>query len=207
MTTQLPYPPHHQPPTPAYSTAPPWAPPPPDQPAAAHDGPYTPHGQLLVPFPEEMQAAARPTPPSWWPVVLWTFFFGLLALVSVVKRADIARRGRNSVAPYWIAWGVTIAVGWMIGAAVVVAGIPAVLNIREGAITKQVQENIVGDGTLSSTAQVTATTVNCEPVGARDASGLRLYDCVLTLDDGRTGTLVVSADSDGKWTVVPAKKR
>ena len=61
--------------------------------------------------------------------------------------------------------------------------------------------------TLAKSAQVTATAANCEPVGARDASGIRRYDCVLTLDDGRTGTLAVTADADGNWTTVPAKKK
>ncbi|MEV6487536.1 hypothetical protein AB0M20_02685 [Actinoplanes sp. NPDC051633] len=203
----MPYPQQQQqPPTTAYSTAPPWAPPPPNEPPATLDGPYTQHGQLLVPFPEEMQAASRPTPPAWWPVVLWTFFFGILALVTVVKRADMARRGRNSVGPYWIAWGVTMAIGSMLAAVFVAAGIPALQAANENSITRQVQENIVTDGKLAGAAQVKATTANCDPVGERDASGIRRYDCVLALDDGRTGTLAVTADSDGRWTAVPAKK-
>jgi hypothetical protein len=212
MTTQLPYPPQQQQPhAPAYSTAPPWATPPvaPTEPAdqlpppAPFGDPYTAHGQLLVPFPEEMQAASRPTPPSWWPVVLWTFFFGLLALISVIKRAGMAQRGRNSVAPYWIAWGATMVVGWMLGAAMYVAAVPAYLNFREDSITQQLQTNIVKDGSLTSSAHVTATSANCDPMSVRDATGLRLYDCVLTLDDGRTRTLKVIADTDSTWSAVP----
>ena len=128
MTTHVPYGPDtaapqqypQHPPTAAYPTAPPWATPPvaaaEEAPAPAYGtvtpwgAPYTEHGQLLVPFPEEMHNAARPRPPSWWPMVVWTFFFGILGSVSAKRRADQARRGRNSVAPYWVAWGVTVAV-------------------------------------------------------------------------------------------------
>ena len=71
MTTHLPYPPQQQPqpPPPANSTAPPWAPPPAVPPPAPFGDPHLQLCQLLVPYPEEMQNAARPAPPAWWPVV------------------------------------------------------------------------------------------------------------------------------------------
>ena len=28
------------------------------------------------------------------------------------------------------------------------------------------------------------------------------YDCLLAMDDGRTGSLTVTADNDGHWTAV-----
>jgi hypothetical protein len=31
---------------------------------------------------------------------------------------------------------------------------------------------------------------------------MRRYDCLLTLDDGRSGSLTVTADADGNWTAV-----
>ncbi|MCA2218458.1 hypothetical protein [Jidongwangia harbinensis] len=208
MTTQTPYGADPAVPPQAYPTNPPWAtPPPPDQPPAyGPPAPYAPHGQLLVPFPEEMHNAARPDPPSWWPVVAWTWVFGPLGAIAAARRAEQARRGRNGVAPYWVAWAVVTAV-WVLGLAVSVAvAVPTYLTIKENATTKLVQSKLVGDGQLTETARVTATRAACTPVGARGTDGLRRYDCVLTLNDGRTASLTVTADADGVWTAVPARK-
>ena len=163
-----------------------------------YGAPYAQHGQLLVPYPEEMVNAARPQPPSWWPVVVWTFFFGVLGAVSASRRAARARRGRNSAAPYWVAWGVTVAAGAALAAGVVAAGVPAYLDYREGAVTKVVQERLRTD----AQAGAPVTSVTCEPVGPRDAAGDRRYDCLLATEDGRTGSVTVTADADGNWTAV-----
>jgi len=208
MTTQTPYGADPAVPAQAYPTNPPWATPPPDQPSASGPpAPYSPHGQLLVPYPEEMHNAARPTPPSWWPVLVWTWFFGPLGAISAARRAGRARRGQNSVAPYWVAWAAMTAV-FVVGMGVWAAlAVPTYLHFREDAITKLVQSNVVGDGQLTESSRVTATKAACTPVGVRGTDGLRRYDCVLTLNDGRTGSLTVTADADGAWTAVPAKKK
>ena len=222
MTTHVPYGPDtaapqqypQHPTSTAYPTAPPWATPQPaapDEPAAPAPGsvtpwgaPWTPHGQLLVPYPEEMHNAARPKAPCWWPVVVWTFFFGLLALIAVIRRADQAKRGRNSVAPYWVAWGVTMALSGMLGAMVAVAGVPAYLAYREDAVTEQVQEKVVGDGQIEKATGLAATSASCKPTGAR-VDGQRPYDCVLTLEDRRTGSLSIAAGTDGTWVSTAPK--
>lgn len=210
MTTQLPYEASYpqQPASPAYPTAPPWAapPPPPDGPPAPPDGfgtHHLQHGQLLVPYPEEMHNAARPKAPSWWPVVGWTFFFGIFGAVSASRRADQARRGRNSVTPYWLAWGVTLAAGVLAAGIVLAVGVPVYSDYREAKVTELVQDRIVTDGRLTESAAVTASAATCEPTSPRDPAGHRRYDCLLTLDDGRAGTLTVTADTDGVWTAVP----
>ncbi|MEV7625575.1 hypothetical protein [Actinoplanes sp. NPDC089786] len=211
MTTQQQQPPQQ----PMYPTAPPWAnpAPPPVEPAPPAYGtvtpweaPYPQTGQLLVPYPEEMRNAARPTPPRWWPVVIWTFLFGILGAVSAARRANIARRGGNSTAPYWITWAATLAAGAVLWGVAAFAVQPVVLQQLEDGRTTQVEKNIRTDGALKGLIGVDATAVNCDPLSARDATGLRLYDCALTLDDGRTGTLVVEADKDSKWSVVRKKK-
>jgi hypothetical protein len=204
MTTHPPYPP--QPPASAYPTAPPWAPPQQAAPVrgevSPHATPHLRHGQLLVPYPEEMADAARPRPPSWWPVVAWTVFLAVPGAVVASRRAGQARRGRNSPAPYWVAWAVTVAVSAVLGVAVVAIGVPAYLNHREAAITRLVQEKVRSDGQVRSAANSAAASAVCEPAGARDGTGMRRYDCLLTLDDGRSGSLTVTADADGNWTAV-----
>jgi hypothetical protein len=191
----------------AYPTSPPWATPPDAPPTygsvTPYDAPYPQHGQLLVPFPEEMYNASRPKPPPWWPVAVWTFFFGVLGIVSASRRAKQAKRGRNSPAPYWVAWGATMAVGSMLSGVVVAVGVPVYLNYREGVVTKVVESSLKNSGQLEKSAGVTATSATCAPVGPRNSTGTRLYDCTLALDDGRTGTLRVTADAGGNWTAVP----
>jgi hypothetical protein len=209
MTTQLP----QQPPS-AYPTAPPWATPapaeePPPQPPGAvtpWGAPYLQTGQLLVPYPEEMRNASRPAPPSWWPVLVWTFFLGIFGVVSAARRANRARRGGNTTAPYWIAWGVMMAVVVFLSGVGRLVIAPAVNDYLEKGYTTQVEKQMRTDGALKKTLRVSATAVNCDPVGPRDDSGVRAYDCALTLEDGRTGTLAVTADTDGTWTVVPTKR-
>jgi hypothetical protein len=79
-------------------------------------------------------------------------------------------------------------------------------EFRERAYTQALQQNLVKDDQLTKSARVTATSAQCEPAGARDADDQRRYSCLLKLDDGRTGTLDVTADSDGNWTAAPRKK-
>ncbi|WP_285686684.1 hypothetical protein [Actinoplanes sp. NBRC 103695] len=209
MTTQLPHPPPS-----AYSTAPPWANPAPQPtengptengPAGPEYQPYLQTGQLLVPYPEEMRNASRPTPPAWWPVAIWTFFLSALGAVSAARRADMARRGGNSPAPYWITWAATLAIGAVFWTITVAVALPAWNQYREQGITTQVEKNMLKDGQLKSLLGVSATAVNCDPMAVRDVGGIRAYDCALTLEDGRTGTVTVTSGTDAKWAVVRKK--
>jgi hypothetical protein len=201
MTTQMPYGPTPPQAAADYPTAPPWAPAQ-QVPAAAHPPPFVPYGGLMVPHPEEMYPAGRPKPPAWWPVVPFTFVFPL-GLVSAIRRSRKAHRQRNDQYPYWIAFGVTFVVAsvvWLIAASVMLAlAVPAYLDYREAAITKTVQSNIVHDGTFPTSGTETVSGAACTPTADRAASGLRPYRCDVTLGDGRTGTVRVSADSDGHW--------
>jgi hypothetical protein len=210
MTTQLPYPPpQQQPPAPAYSTAPPWATPAPAAPDATAGrpgmspwgAPTTEHGQLLVPFPEELQNAARAEPPSWIPVVVWTALFGVFGAIAAAKRAEMARRGRNSPAPFWIAFGVTMVVSALLAAATVTVGLPVYLEQREQAMTRQVQSAMVEGPQIATMLRSPATSASCEPLGDR-LDGVRPYSCVVALQDGRSVTMRVEGSADGKWTPV-----
>jgi hypothetical protein len=216
MTTQVPQPPPPQyvhpeyaaqqqsPPAATYPTAPPWAAAAPG-PAPA-EAPLPPYGQLLVPFPEEMQNASRAKAPAWWPIVLWTMISGLFGLISAARRAGQARRNRNSPAPYWIAWAVSFVAAVLLWNVIIV---PAVVtlwgDVREGSRTEALQNNIVKDGQLQSSSRLTAVSARCEPTADRAGDGLRRYTCLLKLDDGRTGTLDVKADPDGTWTALPMR--
>ncbi|MEU4216857.1 hypothetical protein [Actinoplanes sp. NPDC026623] len=190
------------PPPSAYPTAPPWAataqatP----APAPAHPGPpATEHGTLLVPFPDEMRNASRAHPPAVWPVTVFTLFFGFPGVISAARRAADARRGRNSTAPYWITLLVALAASafiWFVVGAVVIK--PIYDDVREDQRLAAVQDAIVHDGQLQK-ANLTATGAQCRAIAERDPEGMREYLCRLTLDDGRTATLTVTADANGGW--------
>jgi hypothetical protein len=214
MTTQVPYDVAAPPPEPQYPTAPPWATPPlpiaAAEPVAPAYGGGIPHGQLLVPYPEEMHRAGRAKPPALWPIPPLTFLFAVPGLISTVRRAGRAQRAHRSAAPYWIAFVVSLAASFLLWSMIFAVGFAVLLNVRETAVTKTLQENLVKDGQLKAAWNLTATAARCEPAGSR-TDDLRRYDCLLTLADGRTGSLSVTADSDGNWTAVttaaPAKKK
>src|SRR4051812_41233068 len=215
MTTQVPQPPpqyadpqyaaqQHTPPAATYPTAPPWAAPtPPPTPA---EEPLQPYGQLLVPYPEEMHNAGRTGAPSWWPVIPWTLFFGVLGLIPAARRASRARRTRNSTAPYWLTWLITAAIGGFLSYAVVLPyAAAAVGDALEHSRQDRLQHNLVHDGTLKPAGGATPTSAQCDAIGARTAGGDRRYTCLVRFSDDSTGTIDVVADADGTWTVASAR--
>ena len=194
MSTDVP-----QYPATTYPTAPPWAAAP-AEPAAAGYGTVPPqHGQLLVPYPEEIHNAGRPKSPAVWPVAPLTFLFLIPGIVSAARRGTRARRVRGSAAPYWITFAVSVVASWFAWSVLVAAAVPAYLAVYENALTGRVESAIAHDGQLARSVG-TVRTVACEPSGPRAADGRRPYGCLLTLDGAGTGTLNVLADRDGHWT-------
>ena len=206
------YPGQPQYPAATYPTAPPWAAAPAEPPApvygavAPYGSPLPQHGQLLVPYPEEMHNAARPKPPAVWPVAPLTFLFLIPGVVSAARRAGRARRGRRSAAPDWVTFAVSIVASWFLWSLIVAAGVPAFLAAYEDAVTDRVASAVVHAGQLAKSANVTVRTARCEPARPRALDGRRPYQCLLTLDDASTGTLNVIADRDGHWTAVTQAK-
>ncbi|MEV6599214.1 hypothetical protein AB0M36_20520 [Actinoplanes sp. NPDC051346] len=191
----------------AYPTAPPWAAGQPAAPAAneradaavVHPYGVVPQvGGLMVPYPEEMRNAPRAQAPALWPVAAFTFFFGVWGAISASRRAGQARRGRNSVAPYWVTFGVMLAVSsffWLVAA--VSIGVPLYASVREGATVAALEENVLHDGQLEK-ANVSASSADCRAAGEWIA-GQRDFMCELELSDGRTGRVLVTSDDQGNW--------
>jgi hypothetical protein len=159
----------------------------------------------MVAYPELMHGAARPKPPSWIPVVVITLLTMPFGAISAARRSTRARRGGNPAYPYWLAFSLTFAAGWMLSMLALVVAVPVVLNYREGLATKAVESSLVHDGKVTTSGGATVTGAACTPAGARGSDGLRAYTCGLALSDGRTGTLHVVADSDGQWTTRKTK--
>jgi len=198
------------PPPAAYPMAPPWAaapqpaptadaPPAAFGPAAPYGRPMPEHGGLLVPYPDEMRHASQAQPPAVWPVAAFTFFFLIFGAISASRRGRRAHSGRNSAAPYWITFLITWVAAsfiWLVIGAVVIG--PFIDSVREGNRLAAVERNVIQDGQLKE-ARITATAAQCHAVGDRDIDGTRDYLCQLTLADGRTASLSLTADQDGNW--------
>jgi hypothetical protein len=194
-----------------YPTAPPWASPPdpvPAEPAEPLYGGLVPpygdpenkHGQLLVRFPEEVQAMARPAAPSWRPVVVLTFFFSVLGVISAMRRSGKARRYGRNRAPYWIAFVATLLAGaafWTVLTFNV--ALPAYLNHQEQAITTDLESGILVDRRVEAALAADVSAVQCTPEGDRGESGLRTYLCTFNLVEGGKAALRVQADSRANW--------
>ncbi|GGK88561.1 hypothetical protein [Mangrovihabitans endophyticus] len=182
-------------------TAPPRAAAAPEPRAGAPLGDDAPrHGALLVPYPEEMDQAARPLPPRWWPIIPLTLCFGVLALITVRRRAAAARRERNGVAPYWTTWCLSMVAAVGLWTLIGVFGLPALAEQREAAAVAAVQSHIVSDGQLDAATGMRAIDATCTAAGEVPGETVRYrYDCMLTLEDGRTSELSVTADRDGMW--------
>lgn len=48
------------------------------------------------------------SPPTVWPVVLWTLLFGIFGAISATLRSEKAYRCGYKVAPYWIAFAAAL---------------------------------------------------------------------------------------------------
>ncbi|GIF00792.1 hypothetical protein [Paractinoplanes rishiriensis] len=168
------------------------------QPAAAMPGPAPlplPHGSLMVLHPELMRAAARPKAPSWIPVAVFTFLFGLFGAISAHRRAKRAAWTGNSKQPYWIAFGVTMVVSTVLGVIMAISAlIPLYLVVREDAAEKALESSIVQSKPANGPA---ATAADCTPTAERGDDGLRPYTCTVTLEGGRKAGLRVVADDQG----------
>ncbi|MGW4947121.1 hypothetical protein ACWEOZ_36675 [Actinoplanes sp. NPDC004185] len=172
---------------------------------SAPEQPLPQYGGLLVPFPDEIRHASRAEAPAVWPVAVFTMLFGILGAISAKRRADQARRTRNSTAPYWITFVIALVAGAFCSfvASAVLVG-PLITELQENQRLEAVQRNVVGDGQLKN-ARINATAAQCRPVGERDVEGMRDYLCRLTLDDGHTATLTLTADEAGQWHSGPGR--
>jgi hypothetical protein len=151
-----------------------------------------------------MHDAGRPRPPAVWPVAVFTLLFSVFGAFSATRRAAQARRGRNSPAPYWIAFLATFVAGGFLSFVVATtAVVPLVDAVHESASADAVQSNVVRDGRLEQVAGMIATAATCTPLDVRGSDGKRDYSCLLTLDDGRSGTIQVTGDRDGNWAPTP----
>jgi hypothetical protein len=207
MTTQTPYQP--TPPDP-YPTAPPWAPvAPPVEPEQAGVGqpgwggvPYTPHGQLMVKYPQALQEPGRPQAPAVWPVVLFTILFGLFGSISAARRAARAGRSRKPKAPYWIAFGATAAACYVAWSIVFAVAKPYVLDFRQSLVTDSLQDQLVHDGHITTPKGTSVASAKCRTTDTATLTrAASAYTCVLTLNNGKSASVKLTAADDGSWTV------
>lgn len=207
MTVQTPQEPGHHPSAPPWATSPQaWPEQAPAHPAPLYGGTVPPygspdykHGQLLVRFPGEVQGAQRPDAPSWRPVVLWTFLFSVLGVISVLRRAAQARSFGRPRRPYWLAFVATLLAGAAFWSALTfTAAIPLYRYHQETGISTRLQTALGSDARIvKEFGKVSA--VECTPENSRAADGLRTYLCTFQMPNGKTNGLYVEADTVANW--------
>lgn len=128
---------------------------------------------------------------------------GLLLLAPGAVSAHRRARGAAAGGPYWIAFAASTAGCALLAVAAFAALVPAYLQVRESATERALEDNIAKDGQLTAAIGLTATEVDCRPVGDRADDDRRSYSCVTRLADGRNGIINVRSDSRGTWSLAP----
>jgi hypothetical protein len=199
---------------------------PPDAEAAVH----APAPQAAYPDPAldrpagELPGYLRPHPPSGGfsgngpsagPVVAFTVFFGVFGMISAFRRAKRAEAVGDDTGRYWMAFGVTLALGWVVGAiasllALVAAGFfPAASSSASSAATPaqtitaaELSQSMEDRGTFTprSGKTIHIRTATCTATSV-DAYGAGSYRCAVSVTDGTKYTLSVRADSTG-WRIL-----
>jgi hypothetical protein len=187
-------------------------------PQAAYPDPNLsrPPGELpgyLSPYPPPDGFSGRG--PSVRPVVAFTLFFGVFGALSAHRRAQRAEAAGDSPGRYWIAFGVTLSLAWVVGAILSIlwlafGGVLAVSAASPAPAhpitAAELSRSMVEDGTFTGkggkTAHVKAATCAARSV---DSAGAGDYRCAVTLTDATVATLRVHADASG-WRVLGQTK-
>jgi hypothetical protein len=179
-----------------------------------------PDPRLALP-PDELPGYLRPYPPPEGfsgrgprvaPVVLCTLLFGVFGSISAARRARRAEVVGDSPGKYWTAFGVTLTIGWVVGAIAAIlflatAGFfPAAESTATGsppAITAaEVSQSMVEGGTYAGKGgkQVRIKAATCAATSV-DAHGAGTYRCSVALTDSTKVTLSIRADASG-WRIL-----
>jgi hypothetical protein len=151
------------------------------------------YGGLMVPHPELILATGRPKP-SWGPVAAWTFFTGLFGAIPAALRADKAKRAGHGQHPYWIAFGVTLAVSMLVWWAAANVGLRTYLHYQQEALEASVSSDLKAQPAAKG---VSITGADCEALHQKGPGGYDAYTCDVILSTGKTGAVTVLADSHG----------
>jgi hypothetical protein len=173
-------------------------------PAAGQVRPEPPGPQgASPPEPEQYPWMFRDSPPNVWPVAVFTLFFGLLGLISTVRRSTRARAVGVGGGRYWVVFAGFLVVNVVISLIALAIAIPVYLNVLEGAMTKDLEGRIVSDSAKAAGGTSTAVaSADCVPVsGMGDSRSERSYSCLITLTSGRSDTFTVVVDTNGRWSV------
>jgi hypothetical protein len=218
------------PPGPGYGAPPPgYA----AQPAAyAEQRGYAPPPQAAYPDPaldrpaDQLPGYLQPFPPpggfsgkgpSAGPVVAFTIFFGVFGMISAWRRAKRAEAVGDNTGKYWMAFGVTLALGWVVGAILSILSLVAFGFITATASSAtatpnhtitaaELSQSMEDQGTFTGKGGkvVRVKTASCAPTSV-DANGAGTYKCAVSVTDGTKYTLSVRADSTS-WHILGTAK-
>lgn len=138
-------------------------------------------------------------PPSAWPVAVFTLIFGIFGGISAGRRANRARAMGVGGARYWGTFAAVLAGNLLLIGLLVVVLVPVFLNVRETALTKDLESRIVSDSATDS-ATPAVKSADCTPV-TRNSDGTRSYTCLIGFVDGRSQSFNIIVDAQRQWAV------
>lgn len=197
---------------------------PPPQAAYPDPNPLPPPGERPA---EQLPGYLQPYPPaagfsgkgpSVGPVVVFTIFFGVFGLFPAMRRAKRAEAVGDSPGRYWMAWGITFALGWVVSVvatlvliafgviAVAAASDSATAGTTHKVTAAELSRSMVDQGTYTGKGgkKSDIKSASCV-VTSVDATGDGDYRCAVILADTTRATLLVRVDTDG-WQIVGKTK-
>ena len=168
--------------------------------------PYHPYGPGVYPAPTPayMVGATTLKAPGVGPVIAFTALFGIFGAISASRRAKKAQAAGSPGRPYWMAFGITLAVVYALLAVMALAG-PGSSSTGGDAVNTVVtadslESAIVSQGdfrTADGTA-VKAASAMCTPSSV-DPAGVGTYRCMVDFTDNNRSSFVVTTGADGSW--------
>ncbi|MFC3739394.1 hypothetical protein [Paractinoplanes deccanensis] len=150
------------------------------------------------PYSYRSVMSAGEAPGVGW-VIAGTALIGVLGAFIAASQAKKAAAVGVSGRKYWIAFGVTLGVGWILG--IVLTGVLLVIAARGPQVTPEsLEKSIVAQAEVTNEDGdlVTATDANCVAV-AVDSRGAGTYQCVVRFEDGARASYEITANAEGGW--------
>ncbi|WP_097328079.1 hypothetical protein [Paractinoplanes atraurantiacus] len=135
-------------------------------------------------------------PPGLGWVIVGTAVIGALGAFIASNKAKKAAAVGVSATRYWVAFGVTLAVVWVLS---IVSYFT--FGGLDGRLTRaQLEKSIVAQAEISDANgfAVSATDATCVAASV-DSRGAGTYQCVIEFENGARQSYQVTADSDGRW--------
>ncbi|MEV4343090.1 hypothetical protein AB0J83_01225 [Actinoplanes sp. NPDC049596] len=140
-------------------------------------------------------------PPGLGWVIVGTAVIGALGAFIALSKAKKAAAVGVSSTRYWVAFGVTLGVTWLVG---VIVSVLAFVNASDPITPQWLQEPIVAQAKVTNDdGKVLKATDATRVAASVDSQGAGAYQCLVDFEGGVQGSYRITVDSDGRWVTAP----